>query len=248
MTSKNFEVDPLGINDVAEYLLRNKNKRESVRQKEHQIRTSLGYINESATMFEFLLFYMKIWKIACHERLQSSFQRSYEFIYDFTGDVESLAYDLTKSVLIDAASLKYKGSLIVAALVNIGIDLQLRISFTQRLSQQPLVPVLIDQIKICCDEWDRVLVRFFGQPGGTPSSSAIVSHFENFGRYLMLRQQRIYRLYRVHKYDTRLRLLNIYKERAVKYYEHDFYDRQVEMAFNQLQSASGYASNQFPIL
>ena len=90
MTSKNFEVDPLSVNDVAEFLLGSKSKRESVRQKEHEIRTSLGYINESATMFEFLLLYMKIWKIACHERLMPTFQRSYEFIYDFTGDVEAL--------------------------------------------------------------------------------------------------------------------------------------------------------------
>jgi len=28
--------------------------------------------------------------------------------------------------------------------------------------EQPLYPVLIEQIKVCCDEWDRVLLRFFG--------------------------------------------------------------------------------------
>lgn len=248
MTSKNFEVDPLSVNDVAEFLLGSKNKREAIRQKEHLIRTSLGYINESATMFEFLLLYMKIWKIACHERYTSMFQRSYEFIYDFMGDVESLVYDLTKSILVDAASLKYKGSLIVAALVNVGIDLHLRIGFTQqRLVQRPLFPVLIDQIKICCDEWDHVLVRLFGQANGAPCSSAIVSHFENFGRYLMRRQQKIYRLYRVHKYDSRLKLLNIYKDRVVKYYEHDFYNEEVEESFSQ--RCSGAASfKQFPIL
>jgi len=69
MTSKNFEVDPLSITDVAQYLLGSKHKREQIRQKEHQIRRSLGYVNESATMFELLLLYMKVWKIACYEKL-----------------------------------------------------------------------------------------------------------------------------------------------------------------------------------
>lgn len=91
------------------------------------------------------------------------FHKCYEFIYEFTGDIESLVYDLTKSVLTDAASLKYKGSLIVAALISVGIDLHLRVNLTQqKIMEQPLYPVLIEQIKVCCDEWDRVLLRFFG--------------------------------------------------------------------------------------
>ena len=62
-------MDPLTIRDIAYYFLKNKNKIEEIRKKEHMIRTSVGYINESATMFEFLMLYIKIWKIACYERL-----------------------------------------------------------------------------------------------------------------------------------------------------------------------------------
>lgn len=69
ITNKNFEVDPINIRDVAEHFLGNKNKKAAVRKKEHMIRTSLSYVNESATMFEFLMLYIKIWKIACHEKL-----------------------------------------------------------------------------------------------------------------------------------------------------------------------------------
>ena len=78
MTSKNFEVEPIDIRDVSEHLLGNKNKRDAIRKKEHMLRTSLGYVNESATMFEFLMLYIKIWKIGCHESILDRFDKTYE--------------------------------------------------------------------------------------------------------------------------------------------------------------------------
>ena len=129
MMSKNFEVDPIDIRDVSEHLLGNKNKRDGIRKKEHMLRTSLGYVNESATMFEFLMLYIKIWKIACHEKVLEKFGATYEEVYEYLSDIESTVYDILKSVLIDTSTLRYKGSLIVAALFTVSIDVQTRVQF-----------------------------------------------------------------------------------------------------------------------
>lgn len=82
-------------------------------------------------------------------------------------DIESLVYDFAKSVLIDGSTLRYKGSLIVAALITICIDMYTRLTMPTLTDkdnmQQPLAPCIFDQIKICFDEWDRILERLFGQ-------------------------------------------------------------------------------------
>lgn len=92
------------------------------------IRTSLKYINESATIFEFLMVYVKIWKIACYDRIMEKYAVTYEVIYTFMCDIESMVYDLAKSVLIDASMFKYKGSLIIAGLVTVSLDLFCRLT------------------------------------------------------------------------------------------------------------------------
>ena len=42
---------------------------EQILTKEHAIRRSINYENEVATMFEFVMFYAKSWKIACEDKL-----------------------------------------------------------------------------------------------------------------------------------------------------------------------------------
>ena len=182
-------MDPICIRDIAEFFLGNKNKKEAVRKKELMIRTSLGYVNESATMFEFLMLYIKIWKIACYDRVIEKHQVSYEIIYNFMCDLESMVYDLSKSVLIDASTLKYKGSLIVASLISVSLDLFVRLTLPNlRSSKQPLAPHIFDQIKMCIEEWDHILERLFGQgDGAADKSNSIAYHFSNFGRYIMRR-------------------------------------------------------------
>ena len=60
---------------------------------------------------------------------------TYEIVYQFVCDIESLVYDLAKSVLIDASTLKYKPSLIVAALFSISLDLFTRITLPTTVDQ-----------------------------------------------------------------------------------------------------------------
>lgn len=190
------------------------------------------------------MLYMKIWKIACHEKITEDGRVTYEFIYDFLCDIESMVYDFMKSLLIDAQTLRYKGSLLVAGLVTICIDLFTKLSLPELTAEnQPLAPYLIDQVGICIDQWDIVLERLFNQGCQqrnhqsipTLNNETIPYHFANFGIYILQRQQRIYKLYRIHKYNSQLKLLSIYKERAEKYYEHDLYEKNT---LKKLHSAS----------
>lgn len=55
-----------------------------------------------------------------------------------------------------------------------------------------------------------------------------MEHLEQFGRYLVLRQQRIYRAFHEMKVSIREQQLqelrNIYKDRSKKLYDHNFFD------------------------
>ena len=64
----------------------------------------IGYQNDVSTLFDFVIVYMKIWKLACVNSIGGK-SKYYESTYKFLCEVESLAYDFTKSVLIDAESL-----------------------------------------------------------------------------------------------------------------------------------------------
>ena len=67
--SKNFEVNPIGISDMTDYFLdKYATTKETVITIENKLRKSVNYENESATMFDFILWYVKVWKFSCeHE-------------------------------------------------------------------------------------------------------------------------------------------------------------------------------------
>ena len=62
MSSKNSEVEPLSISDVRSHLLNNEFTKDQFRTKEQEIRKHIDYQNEVSTTFEFLMYYVKIWK------------------------------------------------------------------------------------------------------------------------------------------------------------------------------------------
>lgn len=45
-------------------------------------------------------------------------------IYDFLNDINSICYDLCKSLIIDATLLKYKPTVLVATIVFLGFQLR----------------------------------------------------------------------------------------------------------------------------
>jgi hypothetical protein len=69
------------------------------------MRTAIKYETEVSTLFDFVMYYIKIWKISCQDRFREASQPYLDDVYNFFGEIEALAYDLSKSVLIDAHSL-----------------------------------------------------------------------------------------------------------------------------------------------
>ena len=51
-----------------------------------------------------------------------------------------------------------------------------------------------------------------------------MEQIDKFGRYLALRQQKLYRLYRIGNLQDKVRLTNIYKSRIACFYEHNLFD------------------------
>ena len=146
MASKNSEVEPLSLKDVRGHFLNKTYSYNEILQKEKDIRDATRYENEVSTLFDFVMLYMKIWKLACQRRINDK-NRFYSSTYKFICDVETVTYDYTKSVLIDSESTKYKPSIIVASLVCVAIEVSLKLmikSKTDPLSkkEEKNLPVL----------------------------------------------------------------------------------------------------------
>jgi|TARA_B110001450_G_scaffold251445_2_gene271579 hypothetical protein len=105
--------------------------------------------------------------------------------YKFVCEVESAAYDFTKSLLIDAEALKYKSSMMVAAVISISIEIILKQKIEQRKSEkytdlagQKSMP-LLNHLQECNSVWDSIIKRLFGK--------SAIEKLDSFGRYLVLR-------------------------------------------------------------
>jgi hypothetical protein len=75
LASKNSEVQPISLNDVTRTLLRGHEiSRETIIMKELQIRKSIGYENEVSTLFEFVMFFIKTWKVCCQNKMDRTYE------------------------------------------------------------------------------------------------------------------------------------------------------------------------------
>ena len=148
----------MSIKDLTQYLLKNYNfdkKTERIIHKEMRIRNSVNHENEVSTMFDFLLYYMKIWKQKTQEVLKRDYCSIFPFIYDFICDVEATAYDLTKSLLIDAESHEFNNSISVISIISVSIDIFLMMEFTKsKLLHSPLLPDTLNALKISVIAWN----------------------------------------------------------------------------------------------
>jgi len=71
MQSKNLEVDPLSMSDITDYFLKKYNATsKDILGMEKNIRNACQEENESATIFDFLLWYIKVWKLTCQEHFE----------------------------------------------------------------------------------------------------------------------------------------------------------------------------------
>jgi len=153
--------------------------------KEIEIRTAIKYENESATLFDFVMYYIKVWKLMCEKEFAklkpTCAVPCFDQIYSFFGDIEAIAYDFTKSVIIDCDSLQYRASIIVCALISATIEIYMRIHMSreQLQTEGKKLAVILVEYKVCNHVWESFVKLMFG--------TNAVEHIDKFGRYLVLR-------------------------------------------------------------
>ena len=69
VASKNYEVEPLSLSDVKNHFLQRNYTRAQILQKELDLRLAIDYENEVSTLFDFVMLYIKIWKMSCQRKL-----------------------------------------------------------------------------------------------------------------------------------------------------------------------------------
>ena len=160
LASKNFEVEPFSINDLTKYLLKEFNMNtQQILEKEFQLRKTVDYQNEVATLFDFIMFYSKMWKIKCEDSIRLIKEPLCEDVYNFLTEAESIVYDYSKSVLIDAQLMKYLPSIVVCALITASLEVLIKVNFAEDQSdpmnilEKPRVK-LLQHVKLCCNIWD----------------------------------------------------------------------------------------------
>ena len=96
-------------------------------------------------------------------------------LYEWISTIEGLAYDITKSLLVDVGSLKFSLSISVAALISVSMLIHQEVILKHAPQHQQLVAQLIEANKV----WDTLLVSFFGKKS--------INNIEQFGIYLYKR-------------------------------------------------------------
>ena len=158
---------------------------------EKDIRHACGYENEVSTLFDFVLLYIKIWKLKCQASYQDGGHRVYSSTYRFICDIEQFTYDFTKALLVDAECLQYRPSVLVAALISVSIEIQLNIWFDREqehlwVKEKCDMPVL-EELTRCNKVWDDFVADFFGKKSR--------EDIDMLGRYLNLRLQAIFQAF-----------------------------------------------------
>ena len=131
IASKNSEIEPLSLSDIKNHFLNKNYTREQILAKEREIRHAVNFENEVSTHFEFVLLYIKIWKMGCQKHIKNK-NEMFMSTYKFMCEVESAAYDFTKSLITDPEILTYKPSLVVAAIISVTLEIYLKLKIRDR--------------------------------------------------------------------------------------------------------------------
>ena len=123
-------------------------------------------------------------QIIC-DTLEKVITEDNEAIIDFVHRIERKVQQFAKSVLIDAELLQYRQHLLVAGLFFASIEIELR---DMRTHDNKTAIKLSQHLRIFSYVWEQILLELFEKE----SSIEIV---ENFGRYIVLRQQNIFEIY-----------------------------------------------------
>ena len=127
IASKNLEVEPLDLRTCVKELCYNKYSKQEFLKKEADIRLATNYENEAPTCLDFIMLYVRLIKMALENTIDC-LPKTAEFIFD----VQTIAYDYYKSIIIDASMLKYRPSVLAAACINLGFQLQFEIQMNKK--------------------------------------------------------------------------------------------------------------------
>lgn len=111
-------MDPLDLQTCAKTLCFNKYSKAHFLKKEADIRRATGYENESPTVLDFMMYYLRMIKYSVQKQIDCLPE-----VVAFIGDVTTIVYDLCKSISIDANLFKYKPSILAACLLFLGFQL-----------------------------------------------------------------------------------------------------------------------------
>lgn len=121
IASKNLEVDPLDLRTCVKNLCFCKYARTEFIEKESCIRKACVYENEAPCVLDFIMLYGRLLKVQMQEQIVM--QKITNFSLEFILDVQTIAYDICKSVILDASMLKYKPSVLAACMFYLGFQL-----------------------------------------------------------------------------------------------------------------------------
>lgn len=69
IASKNSEVEPLSLRDIRDHFLNGHYDRPAIVKREYLIRQCVKYENEVPYLFDFVMLFMKLWKMSCQQLL-----------------------------------------------------------------------------------------------------------------------------------------------------------------------------------
>ena len=120
-------MDPLDLKTCIKTLCFNKYGKQNFLDKERQIRVACAYENDVPSILDFIGIYMRLLNFQLSEKMCYS-----DASHDFLLDVQSIAYDICKSVILDASLLKYKPSVLAACMIFLGFQLQFELTVTNK--------------------------------------------------------------------------------------------------------------------
>jgi hypothetical protein len=111
-------VDPLDLKTCVVTLCFNKYSKTEFLAKEASIRKACCYENEAPSSLDFIMVLCRMLKLRLQETMNCTSHTT-----EFLIDVQTIAYDICKSVTLDASLLKYKPSVLATCMIFIGFQL-----------------------------------------------------------------------------------------------------------------------------
>jgi hypothetical protein len=107
------------------------------------------------------MFYTRLWKKETQKCItgKNSKERPLENLYNWMCEIEGMAYDFSKSLLIDLRCLQFPASLSVCSLITVAILVHQKVVLAQNEAPDARS---IKQLKLANQCWDAILKQFFG--------------------------------------------------------------------------------------